>query len=164
MGRIATAEARTTGTSRWTHRRLRGAREAADEQHRRAGCSSTRQFLGRSQLEGTDPGRSTRRCNAGLPFTFVGSGLPQIAELTGDAKSFAERSSPFRCSGRSTGADARAALTDARRVEGVAFDDDAVDLAIEIAQGYPYFIQELGHEVWAVAAAGRVHRRGRTRS
>jgi hypothetical protein len=43
-------------------------------------------------------------------------------------------------------------------VEGVAFDDDAVDLAMRITQGYPYFIQELGSQVWAVASDDRVRR------
>ncbi|MFI5086163.1 MAG: ATP-binding protein, partial [Actinomycetales bacterium] len=32
------------------------------------------------------------------------------------------------------------------------FDVEAVDLALEIASGYPYFIQELGYQVWPIAS------------
>ncbi|WP_245631556.1 hypothetical protein [Curtobacterium ammoniigenes] len=31
------------------------------------------------------------------------------------------------------------------------FDEEAVQLAIGITQGYPYFIQELGYQVWDIA-------------
>ena len=50
------------------------------------------------------------------------------------------------------------ALTEPASVEGVSYDPDAVDLAIEITKGYPYFIQELGYQVWSVAANHHVRR------
>ena len=132
--------------------------EAADEQHRGVALLVDEvQFLGRAQLEAFIQAIH-KTVQRKLPVIFVGSGLPQIAELAGDAKSYAERLFTFPVIGSLTGADARAALTEPARVEGVAFDDDAVDLAVEITQGYPYFIQELGHEVWAVASGDRVHR------
>lgn len=86
-----------------------------------------------------------------LPITFVGAGLPQIAELAGDAKSYAERLFQFPVIDSLKGDDARKALTEPARDEGVYFEESAVDLAIEITQGYPYFIQELGYQVWETA-------------
>lgn len=34
-----------------------------------------------------------------------------------------------------------------------------VALAVDITEGYPYFIQELGYQVWTVAENGRITRR-----
>jgi hypothetical protein len=93
-----------------------------------------------------------------LPVTFVGAGLPQIAELAGDAKSYAERLFKFPKIDSLSGGEARGALTEPARGEGVVFEDAAVDLAIEITGGYPYFIQELGYQVWAVAVENRITR------
>ena len=115
------------------------------------------QFLGRSQLEALIQAVH-KTVQRKLPITFVGAGLPQIAELAGDAKSYAERLFKFPRIGSLTGDDARKALIEPALVEGVVFDDDAVDLAIEITQGYPYFIQELGYQVWSVASDDRVRR------
>ena len=35
--------------------------------------------------------------------------------------------------------------------EGATFSPGALDLAVELTEGYPYFIQELGYAVWGVA-------------
>jgi hypothetical protein len=115
------------------------------------------QFLGRSQLEALIQAVH-KTVQRKLPITFVGAGLPQIAELAGDAKSYAERLFTFPRIGSLTGDDARRALIEPALVEGVVYDEDAVDLAIEITQGYPYFIQELGYQVWSVATDDRVRR------
>jgi hypothetical protein len=93
-----------------------------------------------------------------LPITFVGAGLPQIAELAGDAKSYAERLFKFPQIDSLTGEDARKALTEPAAAEGAVFEADAVDLAMEITRGYPYFIQELGYQVWNVASKNRIYR------
>ncbi len=93
-----------------------------------------------------------------LPITFVGAGLPQIAELAGDAKSYAERLFQFPVIDSLKGEDARKALTEPARDEGVYFEKAAVDLAIEITKGYPYFIQELGYQVWEIAEASPITR------
>jgi hypothetical protein len=93
-----------------------------------------------------------------VPVTFVGAGLPQIAELAGDAKSYAERLFKFPKIDSLHGDDARRALTEPAAAEGALFDGDAVDLAMEITRGYPYFIQELGYQVWTVARGNRVSR------
>ena len=54
-----------------------------------------------------------------LPITLVGAGLPQIAELAGDAKSYAERLFKFPAIGVLDPADARAALVRPAEEEGV---------------------------------------------
>jgi len=132
--------------------------EAAEEQERGVALLIDEvQFLGRTQLEALIQAVH-KTVQRRLPITFVGAGLPQIAELAGDAKSYAERLFTFPTVGSLDADDARAALVEPARIEGVTYDDDAVDLAIRITQGYPYFIQELGYQVWAVANDGRVTR------
>jgi hypothetical protein len=76
-----------------------------------------------------------------LPITMVGAGLPQIAELAGEAKSYAERLFKFPEIGILTDQDARAALQEPAADEGAIFDEAAVQLATEITGRYPYFIQ-----------------------
>lgn len=93
-----------------------------------------------------------------LPITMVGAGLPQIAELAGDAKSYAERLFKFPRIGNLSKTDAAAALSEPARSEGVLFNDDALEHAFEITEGYPYFIQELGYAVWTIADGGVITR------
>lgn len=91
-----------------------------------------------------------------VPVTLVGAGLPQIAELAGDAKSYAERLFRFPVIGHLSGDDARQAFEQPAAVEGVAFEPDALDLAIAITSGYPYFVQELGAAAWPLASDQRI--------
>lgn len=93
-----------------------------------------------------------------LPITFVGAGLPQIADLAGDAKSYAERLFQFPKIDSLSGEDAQKALIEPAAVEGVAFDAEAVDLAVDITRGYPYFLQELGYQVWEIAEQSPITR------
>lgn len=86
-----------------------------------------------------------------LPITLVGAGLPQIAELSGDAKSYAERLLKFPEIGNLGPEDARAALSRPAHDEDVRFEDNALDDAVSITGGYPYFLQELGYAVWTIA-------------
>lgn len=93
-----------------------------------------------------------------LPITFVGAGLPQIAELAGDAKSYAERLFKFPRIDSLGPEDARRALIEPARTEGVTFTEDAADLAVSITHGYPYFLQELGYQAWIIAEDARIDR------
>jgi hypothetical protein len=115
------------------------------------------QFLATTQLEALIQAIH-KTVQRRLPVTFVGAGLPQIAELAGDAKSYAERLFKFPKIDSLYGDDARKALTEPAGAEGAVFEDDAVDLAIEITRGYPYFIQELGYQVWTIAQDNRISR------
>lgn len=86
-----------------------------------------------------------------LPITFVGAGLPQVVKIAGDAKSYSERLFRFPTIDHLSPEEARQALTKPAERENVSYDKEAVDLAVEITHGYPYFIQELGYQVWLIA-------------
>lgn len=115
------------------------------------------QFLSRSQLEALICARH-KTVQRGLPVTMVGAGLPQIAELAGDAKSYSERLFKFPRIDNLNDQDARAALAEPAQQEGADFDDSALDLALEVTGGYPYFLQELGYAVWGQAAGPTITR------
>ncbi len=108
------------------------------------------QFLSTSQLEAVIEALH-KMVQRKLPITLVSAGLPQIAELAGDAKSYAERLFKFPSIGVLSPPDARLALSEPAREEGVEYRPDALDEAVDITGGYPYFIQELGYAVWTVA-------------
>jgi hypothetical protein len=86
------------------------------------------------------------------PFILVGAGLPQLAGLAGEAKSYAERLFDYPRVEALPVAEARKAIAVPIQREGAAIDDDAVDFIVETSQGYPYFLQEWGFRTWAVAA------------
>ena len=81
---------------------------------------------------------------AALRNTVVGAELPQIAELAGDAKSYAERLFQFPPSGTSTRPTPAGPLTEPAAAEEPLFDPAALDRAVEVTGGCPYFLQELG--------------------
>ena len=86
-----------------------------------------------------------------LSITFVGAGLPQIAELAGDAKSYAERLFKFPRIDSLAPEDACRAIIEPAQAEGATFTEAAADLAVSITHGYPYFLQELGYQAWIIA-------------
>ncbi|WP_115728307.1 ATP-binding protein [Actinomyces culturomici] len=108
------------------------------------------QFLDRGQLEAliTALHKIVQR---ELPVTLVGAGLPQLAELAGDAKSYAERLFTFPSIGNLSEGDARDALRLPAEAEDAGFTNEALDRAVDITGGYPYFLQELGYAVWPLA-------------
>jgi hypothetical protein len=108
------------------------------------------QFLSVAQLESLIAAlhRSVQRS---LPITLVAAGLPQIPELAGEAKSYSERLFKFPAIGRLGDVDARRALEDPARAQGVGFTSEATDLIVDYTEGYPYFIQEFGKAVWDLA-------------
>jgi hypothetical protein len=93
-----------------------------------------------------------------LPLTLVAAGLPQIPKLAGDAKSYAERLFAFPQIGRLAPDAARHALTDPAEAQGVSIDPEALDLALDFTDGYPYFLQELGNAVWDFGVDDRITR------
>lgn len=108
------------------------------------------QFLTKKQLEALIAALH-KVVQRELPVTLVGAGLPQIAELAGDAKSYAERLFKFPEIGELSDQDARRALSEPAESEGVHFSEAALDRAVRVTGGYPYFIQELGYAVWREA-------------
>jgi hypothetical protein len=108
------------------------------------------QFLSKPQLEALIAAIH-KTVQREVPITLVGAGLPQIAELAGDAKSYAERLFKFPLIGNLDDDDARTALVEPAKEEGASFSVDALSRAVAVTQGYPYFIQELGYAVWPIA-------------
>jgi hypothetical protein len=108
------------------------------------------QFLNKAQLEALIEALH-KMVQRKLPITLVGAGLPQIAELAGDAKSYAERLFTFPQIGVLAPEDAKAALARPAEEEEVTYSAAALNEAVAITGGYPYFIQELGYAVWTVA-------------
>lgn len=87
----------------------------------------------------------------GLPLVFVGAGLPQLAGLAGEAKSYAERLFDYPEVGPLRRDDAQEALAVPIEREGEEITEEALQSLVERTQGYPYFIQEWGYQVWNVA-------------
>ena len=83
-----------------------------------------------------------------MPITVVAAGLPQIPRLTGEARSYAERLFSFPVIADLKEPDARAALVEPARQQGVDYEEDAVARALAWTHGYPFYIQQLGKHAW----------------
>ena len=108
------------------------------------------QFLARPQLEALIAAIH-KTVQRQLPITLTAAGLPQLAELAGEAKSYAERLFRFPTIGRLTDSQARRALIEPASESGVRFSEEALDTAIDFTDGYPYFLQEFGQASWNLA-------------
>lgn len=91
-----------------------------------------------------------------LPVVLVGAGLPQLPGLTGAAKSYAERLFEFPEVGPLAAGDAADALLIPADDQDVRFGDDALEMIVAEAQGYPYFLQEWGYHVWNYASSSPI--------
>lgn len=99
------------------------------------------------------------RCNQKrLPISAAAAGLPQIPRLTGEARSYAERLFDFPTIANLDPEAATAALVEPARAHGVAYEQDAVELALEWTQGYPFYIQQIGKHAWNQAADSPITR------
>lgn len=87
----------------------------------------------------------------GLPVLFFGAGLPQVAALSGDAKSYAERLFHYPAVGALADPDAEIAIRQPIEEEGESIDDDAIKEILARTKGYPYFLQEWGYQCWNIA-------------
>lgn len=98
-----------------------------------------------------------RMSQDGLPIVFVGAGLPQVARLAGDAKSYAERLFSYPPVGALDKEAASKAVTIPIKDEGAGISEDAVDRIFEITEGYPFFLQELSSFSWNNAEGPEIH-------
>ncbi len=94
----------------------------------------------------------------GLPVALVGAGLPLLPELTGEAKSYAERGFEFRGIGALDHSAAAAALVEPAKQQNMTWQRRAVDRVVELTSGYPYFIQEYGRVVWRLSSGRTITR------
>lgn len=86
-----------------------------------------------------------------LPVLLFGAGLPAIAALSGDAKSYAERLFIFPKIDALSDVDAANAIRQPIEEEGESIDEGVLHEIVALTRGYPYFLQEWGHQVWNVS-------------
>ena len=91
-----------------------------------------------------------------LPIVVICAGLPSIAALSGDAKSYAERLFEFLPIKYLESPQDSLAITEPAKKLNVDFDIEAVKESINITKGYPYFIQELGKHTWDIASSSPI--------
>lgn len=91
-----------------------------------------------------------------LPVIFFGAGLPQLAGLSGDAKSYAERLFAYPKVGPLDKESASKAVLEPIKDEGESITDEALNEIYRITAGYPYFLQEWGFQAWKVADASPI--------
>lgn len=91
-----------------------------------------------------------------LPVMVFAGGLPQIAKLSGDAKSYAERLFIFPKVGALEEGAARNAISKPLDLEEASATEAALDAIIDVTNGYPFFLQEWGHHAWNVASGSPI--------
>lgn len=89
-----------------------------------------------------------RMSQEGLPILLVGAGLPQIARLAGEAKSYAERLFQYPAVGPLDSTSAGQAIEKPIIEEDATIAPEALRLIIERTKGYPFFLQEWASVVW----------------
>lgn len=91
-----------------------------------------------------------------LPMAMVGVGLPILAKLAGEAKSYAERLFKYPTIGALSEEQTRQALVAPLNNEGVELQDAALAVICKETGGYPYFIQEWGSQLWNYVDSGPI--------
>lgn len=83
-----------------------------------------------------------------LPIIFFGAGLPQLAGMAGDAKSYAERLFTYPTVDALDVDSARHAIRQPVEDEEESIEEPAVAAIVAQTKGYPYFLQEWGFQAW----------------
>lgn len=91
-----------------------------------------------------------------LPLLVMAAGLPQLAALAGEAKSYAERLFVYPNVGRLPEDAAKDAIRSPVRKQGVEITEGALTMIVEQTRGYPYFLQEWGSHAWDAAAGSPI--------
>ena len=84
------------------------------------------------------------------PIALIGAGLPYLASQMSKANTYAER---FRYEqiDRLSDSDARLAIAEPALDQGTVWQEDALARLLDLADGYPYFLQLYASEAWVVA-------------
>jgi hypothetical protein len=91
-----------------------------------------------------------------LPITIVGAGLPQLRPMAMAVKPYSERLFNFPELGALARFDSIRALVDPAAEFDLTFDQGALDLIVELTEGYPYFVQSYGFTIWNHIEGSRV--------
>lgn len=86
-----------------------------------------------------------------LPVVLLGAGLPVLPGLAGESKSYAELLFAFPDVGALSETDSNTAISEPALAEGVKLSDAALAETYRLTNGYPYFIQEWGYQMWNLA-------------
>jgi hypothetical protein len=86
-----------------------------------------------------------------LPVILVAAGLPQIMNLAGRSKSYAERMFEFPVVGPLNREDVSLALRLPAEKQGASWAAEALEKVWQHTAGYPYFLQEWGYHSWNAA-------------
>jgi hypothetical protein len=105
------------------------------------------QYLAEEELRGLIAALH-RIAQKGLPMILFGAGLPQLAALAGEAKSYTERLFNFLAVGALEPQAAGQAIADPIREEGANIVAEALAEIMRVTEGYPYFLQEWGKHTW----------------
>lgn len=92
----------------------------------------------------------------GLPVALFAAGLPKIAKIAGDVKSYAERLFSFISIDSLDQDAALLALVEPAKKLGITFTTEAVNEIVSVTGGYPYFLQEYGKQVWPFIKNGQI--------
>ena len=93
---------------------------------------------------------------AGLPVLVAGAGLPSLAGLAGEARSYAERLFRYVEVGSLADDEAARALEEPVRAEDASWAPEALQVAVDSTGGYPFFIQAFGKQAWDIAAGPEI--------
>lgn len=99
-----------------------------------------------------------RASQKNLPIIFFGAGLPQLAGMAGDAKSYAERLFTYPTVDALDVDSACHAIRQPVEDEQESIEDPAVAAIVAQTKGYPYFLQEWGFQAWNHAQGERITR------
>lgn len=97
-----------------------------------------------------------RMSQESLPVLLVGAGLPQVARLAGEAKSYAERLFLYPGVGALDPDSAAQAVERPIKDEGAEIAAEALKAIVERTQGYPFFLQEWASVAWNNAAGPEI--------
>lgn len=89
-----------------------------------------------------------RMSQEGLPVVLIGAGLPQVARLAGEAKSYAERLFLYPPVDALNFPSAVQAIEKPISDEGASIEPEAIAEIFALTRGYPFFIQELASKSW----------------
>ena len=92
----------------------------------------------------------------GLPVLLTGAGLPQIARLAGEAKSYAERLFLYQTVGALDPASAMQAIEKPILEEDASIEPEALQSIVDRTRGYPFFLQEWASVVWDTARGPKI--------
>lgn len=97
-----------------------------------------------------------RMSQDGLPVVLIGAGLPQVARLAGEAKSYAERLFQYPTVGALDAASAKQAIEKPIVEEKATITPAALEVIVERTKGYPFFLQEWASVMWNNAEGSEI--------